>query len=105
MNAEERKQAEEILAAILQEIKPIGKSQLSDVRITSDLGKKIIIDVAERLASLRVAEAMAKMPSEEEMDAEVDKRFPDVGNPHILGKQFGFGECYYWFRNHMIGGE
>lgn len=57
----ERKQAEEILTAILQEIKPIGESQLSDVRITSDLGKRIMIDVAERLASLRVAEATKGM--------------------------------------------
>ena len=46
-----------------------------------------------------------RMPSEDEMDNEVDNRYPNVANPHIFGKQLGFGDCYFWLHSCLTCSE
>lgn len=62
--------------------------------LISDLDELFNQEVEKRIAE--------RMPSEEEMDNEVDNRYPNVANPHIFGKQLGFGDCYFWLRSRLL---
>ena len=67
----------------------------------SDIEGKI-----ENLVNQEVEKQIAeRMPSEDEMDNEVDNRYPNVANPHIFGKQLGFGDCYFWLHSRLTCSE
>ena len=85
------------LPAIAEQFEPLINQEVEKRIAETVAGKFIAVEIEKRIAD--------RFPSEEEMDAEVDERFPNIENPHIFGKQLGFGDCYFWLRSRLTCSE